>query len=339
MNKFHPLEANEEKELLRDAQPVVKIILAIISLEKKIAEKEKVRKVKSEKDQDELKKLKSELEKKNQELAEIDQEKLQKGINAIRSLLDRNQNIVKYIARGYSSLKGWVGSEELNSEGVLSLLKAMEKFDLNTKFRFATYAGCWVRQYIQSCINKEQFINQGGVKDKKNVVYYDSGYQNDDQESKSYSLQETLHDEQNNELTAEELRRQDVLIQTNNLINTLGNREAILLNRLLYKIKPSSLVDIYYLADEKEKKELQENLKLSKKFNLEQLKKRPLEGSTIRNLPVVKKYLSLFTKNYKFIEISRILGKSENTTRQLRSKTFQELQKLAKERKLHFLIT
>ncbi|CAG8800923.1 29514_t:CDS:2, partial [Racocetra persica] len=191
---------------------------------------------------------------------------------------------------------------------------AMEKFDLNTKFRFATYAGCWVRQYIQSCINKEQFINQGGVKDKKNVVYYDSGYQNDDQESKSYSLQETLHDEQNNELTAEELRRQDVLIQTNNLINTLGNREAILLNRLLYKIKPSSLVDIYYLADEKEKKELQENLKLSKKFNLEQLKKRPLEGPTIRNLPVVKKYLSLFTKNYKFIEISRILGKSENTT-------------------------
>ncbi|CAG8549190.1 1301_t:CDS:2 [Cetraspora pellucida] len=320
MNKFHPLEANEEKELLRDAQPVVKIILAIISLEKKIAEKEKVRKVKSEKDQDELKKLKSELEKKNQELAEIDQEKLQKGINAIRSLLD-------------------LGSEELNSEGVLSLLKAMEKFDLNTKFRFATYAGCWVRQYIQSCINKEQFINQGGVKDKKNVVYYDSGYQNDDQESKSYSLQETLHDEQNNELTAEELRRQDVLIQTNNLINTLGNREAILLNRLLYKIKPSSLVDIYYLADEKEKKELQENLKLSEKFNLEQLKKRPLEGSTIRNLPVVKKYLSLFTKNYKFIEISRILGKSENTTRQLRSKTFQELQKLAKERKLHFLIT
>ncbi|CAG8749248.1 13185_t:CDS:2, partial [Racocetra persica] len=113
------LHTNEEKELLRDAQPVVKIILAIISLEKKIAEKEKVRKVKSEKDQDELKKLKSELEKKNQELAEIDQEKLQKGINAI------------------------LGSEELNSEGVLSLLKAMEKFDLNTKFRFATYAGCW----------------------------------------------------------------------------------------------------------------------------------------------------------------------------------------------------
>ncbi|CAG8850764.1 9774_t:CDS:2, partial [Racocetra persica] len=50
---------NKEKELLRAAQPVVTIILAINNLEKKIAEKEK------------------------NEKTEMDQEKFQEGINAI----------------------------------------------------------------------------------------------------------------------------------------------------------------------------------------------------------------------------------------------------------------
>jgi len=92
------------------------------------------------------------------------------------------------------------------------------------------------------------------------------------------------------------------------------------------------------MAKEEEKKELRENLKLRDKFNLESLQKYSLESPKIHNLPVVKKYLSLFTKNHKFIEISRIIEKSENTARQLKLKSFQELQKLAKERKLHFLL-
>jgi len=106
MNKFLSLKANKEKELLRAAQPVVTIILAINNLEKKIAEKEKTRKVKSETAKDELKKLKSEKKKKNQQLAEMDQEKFQEGINAIRFLLEHNKNLVRYIARGYFSSKG-----------------------------------------------------------------------------------------------------------------------------------------------------------------------------------------------------------------------------------------
>ncbi|CAG8813367.1 28980_t:CDS:2, partial [Racocetra persica] len=164
-----------------------------------------------------------------------------------------------------------------------------------------------VRQYIQSCVNKQHFINQGvGTKGRKNVIYYDSGYQNDDRESKSYSFSETLHDEENAELAGEEIRRRDVSIQANDLINALGKREAILLNRLLYK---------------EEKKELRENLKLRDKFNLETLQKYSLESPKIHNLPVAKKYLSLFTKNHKFIEISRIIEKSENTARQLKLKT------------------
>ena len=126
---------------------------------------------------------------------------------------------------------------------------------------------------MQSFINKNQFINQGTGAKERSVIYYDSNYQNDDKESKSYSLMETLHDDENAELTAEQVHHQDTTIQINNLINTLENREAILLVRLLSKVKPSNLLDIYYLATEDEKKELKKKMKLSDKSNPELLQK------------------------------------------------------------------
>jgi len=226
----------------------------------------------------------------------------------------------------------------LKAEGTSSLIKAVEKFDLSSKNKFSTYAGYWIKQYMQSFINKNQFINQGSGTKEKSVIYYDSNYQNDDKESKSYSLMETLHDDENAELTAEQVRHQDTTIQINNLINTLGNREEILLVRLLSKVKPSNLLDVYYLATEEEKKELKKKMKLSDKSNPELLQKHSWEKKEIHNLPSVKNYLSLFTKNYKFSEISKILGKSENTARRLKQEAFKKLQKLAKERNLHFLI-
>jgi RNA polymerase nonessential primary-like sigma factor len=60
---------------------------------------------------------------------------------ATRLLLYYNQNLVKYIVRGYSSFGGKIDYEDLIAEGNISLLKAIEKFDLNSKNRFATYAG------------------------------------------------------------------------------------------------------------------------------------------------------------------------------------------------------
>lgn len=147
-----------------------------------------------------------------------------------------------------------------------------------------------------------------------------------------------MHDEENAELTAEQIRHRDAVIQTNNLINALENREAILLIRLLSKVKPSNLLDIYYLATEEEKKELKKKMKFGDKFNSELLQKNSLEEKKSQDLTVVKKYLSLFTKNYNFSEASKTLGKSENMARRLKQESFKKLQKLAKERNLHLLI-
>jgi hypothetical protein len=53
-------------------------------------------------------------------------------------------------------------------------------------------------------------------------------YQNDDKENKSYSLLETLSDDENADLSAKLIRGRDIAIQTNNLINSLENREKFI---------------------------------------------------------------------------------------------------------------
>ncbi|CAI2173074.1 5280_t:CDS:2 [Funneliformis geosporum] len=318
MSKFFSLKPNKVKELVEAAKPVVTIFSAIISLEKKIEEKE--RNIKNKKIvAEDIKKLKTELKKKKKELEKMGKKKVIENSKAIRFLMDYNKNFVKYLAKGYSSFNKKIDPEELVSEGISSLPKAIEKFNPDCGSTLPTYSGSE---------NKE----------KKNVVYYDNSYQNDDKENKSYSLLETLHDEENVELTAEQIRHRDAVIQTNHLINTLEDREAILLIRLLSGVKPSNLLDIYYLATEEEKGELKKKMKLGNKFNPELLQKNSLEEKKFQNLPLVKKYLSLFAKSYNFSEASKTLGKSENMARRLKQESFKKLQKLAKERNLNLLI-
>jgi hypothetical protein len=151
-------------------------------------------------------------------------------------------------------------------------------------------------------------------------------------------LVDTLNDDENSELTAEEVRHQDTVIQVNNVINALEDREVILLIRLTHKIRPTNLLDVYYLATEEEKKELKKETKLNDKSDQELLRKYSCEEKKILGLPIIKKYLNLFTKKYKFSELSKLINKSENVARRLKQEGLKKLQKLAKERKLHFLV-
>lgn len=336
MNKNFSLKPKKEKELLKLAQPVVTIFLAINSLQRQISEKEQKLKLRKTTPED-IKKLKDELKKKEAELKKMGTGKINDGKEATRILIEVNQNLVKYIAKGYSK-RGKIDQNELISEGIAAIPKAIEKYDLESKNRLATYLGYWIIQSFQTYVKKNQLIDQNSDnKEKLNLIYYDNNYQSDDKESKSYSLLETLSDDENADLSAELVRGQDIVIQINNLINSLENREEILLTRLFYKIKPSNLLDIYCLMTEEERKELKKKMKLSDKSNIEILQSFSCEEKKNNTLPTTKKYLTLFTKKYKFSEISKILGKSENKARVLKQESFQKLQKLAKERKLNFL--
>src|SRR5690242_20422277 len=105
--------------------------------------------------QEEIKKLKEELK--------LEQKKSKKigktNIQAVRDLINNSKDLVKYISPGYSSI-GDVDYEDLISEGNISLLKAIDKFDTSSKSCLATYSGIWIRTYIKSFINKSQFIEQ-----------------------------------------------------------------------------------------------------------------------------------------------------------------------------------
>src|SRR5437667_3577365 len=127
MKKRFNLKPEKEKELLRAAKPVVVIFSAISSLKKEISEKE--RKIKNRRTvPGEIAKLKAELKKKEQELEKMDKEKVVAGKKAIRFLLHYNQHLVEYVAKGYYYYFGGgkVSHEELISEGISSLLKAIE---------------------------------------------------------------------------------------------------------------------------------------------------------------------------------------------------------------------
>lgn len=136
----------------------------------------------------------------------------------------------------------------------------------------------------------------------------------------------------------EETRQRDIMTQINRLVNLLEKREAIFLIRLLYKVPPANLLDIYYICDEEEKEALKKELKLGKKKDVNSLQNFSLHEKKISNLPVVKKYLAEFSQNHNFPQIVKLINKSENLARKLKQDSFKKLQELAKKNNLHFLI-
>jgi DNA-directed RNA polymerase sigma subunit (sigma70/sigma32) len=140
MNRFFTIKPKETKRLLKAAKPVITIFSAISNLQKKIAEKEKI--IKSGKAKpEEIKELKTELKKKEKEFKKMGKKQIAEGSEAIRFLIYHNQNFVKYLARGYHSYGRKIDPDELASEGMTSLLKAIEKFDMNSVGTLQTYAG------------------------------------------------------------------------------------------------------------------------------------------------------------------------------------------------------
>ena len=69
-------------------------------------------------------------------------------LDAKDTLVQANLRLVVSIARRYRGA-GDLELDELVQEGVLGLIRAVEKFDWRKGFRFSTYATLWIRQSIQ----------------------------------------------------------------------------------------------------------------------------------------------------------------------------------------------
>ena len=75
---------------------------------------------------------------------------------ARNALIAMNMPLVYSIAKRFSSTKDAAfSSEDLAQEGMLGLVHALDKFDLNKKTRFSTYAMWWIRQYMSRAIENQ----------------------------------------------------------------------------------------------------------------------------------------------------------------------------------------
>ncbi len=83
---------------------------------------------------------------------EIDLSKrVKRGDNAARKrLIEKNLKLVVSIAK--KSRGRGLSFEDLIQEGNIGLMKAVEKFDPDRGFRFATYATWWIRQAVQRAV-------------------------------------------------------------------------------------------------------------------------------------------------------------------------------------------
>jgi RNA polymerase sigma factor (sigma-70 family) len=94
------------------------------------------------------------LSKKSIELSDEECDKLQakvkKGVTARKTLIQANGRLVISIASKYTG--HGLSLAELSQEGVLGLIRAIDKFDVKKGVRLSTYASYWIRQSVSRAV-------------------------------------------------------------------------------------------------------------------------------------------------------------------------------------------
>jgi RNA polymerase nonessential primary-like sigma factor len=94
------------------------------------------------------------LSKKDTELSDDERDKLQakvkKGAAARKTLIQANGRLVISIASKYTG--HGLSLAELSQEGVLGLIRAIDKFDVRKGVRLSTYASYWIRQSVSRAV-------------------------------------------------------------------------------------------------------------------------------------------------------------------------------------------
>ncbi len=87
------------------------------------------------------------------DVAEAFCDSLQEGEAARLRMCKSNERLVWHVARKYQN-RG-LDIEDLVAEGMIGLLKGVEKYDPEKGFKFSTYAHWWVRQGVTRAISEQ----------------------------------------------------------------------------------------------------------------------------------------------------------------------------------------
>jgi RNA polymerase sigma-32 factor len=94
----------------------------------------------------------------------------QRDSEAAHQLIGSHLRLVAKIARGYSGYG--LEAEELIAEGNVGLMQALEKYDPDRGFRFATYAQWWIRAAIQEYVlNSRSMVKMGTTAAQKKLFF------------------------------------------------------------------------------------------------------------------------------------------------------------------------
>ena len=86
----------------------------------------------------------------DEEVRKVLEDKAEEGAKARRKLIEANGRLVISIANKYTG--HGLSLAELSQEGVLGLIRAIDKFDVTKGVRLSTYASYWIRQSVSRAV-------------------------------------------------------------------------------------------------------------------------------------------------------------------------------------------
>jgi RNA polymerase primary sigma factor len=75
-----------------------------------------------------------------------------KGKEAFDQLITSNAGLVGSVAAWFAERTTKLDQDDLFQEGVIGLIRAIEKFDPDRGYKLSTYATCWIRQQLQRAL-------------------------------------------------------------------------------------------------------------------------------------------------------------------------------------------
>jgi RNA polymerase primary sigma factor len=87
----------------------------------------------------------------------------------VDKIINNHYKLVVSIANKYNNNK--YNKEDLISEGILGIIVAMEKFNLDAKVQFSTYVYFWIKAKILAFIRKYKTIVSGNFANMKKKIY------------------------------------------------------------------------------------------------------------------------------------------------------------------------
>lgn len=211
--------------------------------------------------------------------------------NAKDKLIQHNLKLVIHFTKKYNVKSNFIELDDLISEGILGLIKAIEKFDSTQSSKFAYYASFWINKYITDFI-----ITQSDVIKSP----YTKKLSNDKIQIEAKKIFQELQ----TEIHPEHIQ----------ILNQFSDSE---INHFFNHKETISIEDFNLIPNEEEVEDNSEILKKEIKHNLKHL--------NTRERFIIKSYFGIDAKKMNLQEIGDVLGITKMRISQIKANCLLKL--------------